>query len=98
MLWKIWYDDESVVTDEDMKWEDAPSRGVLIILHYQTDTKKQVHMGADYYLMRSNTIISFHIKDLHDHISLGIPKGAVKFGRWCPDDVWKRVYNQVFKK
>lgn len=98
MLWKIWYDDESVVASEDMKWEDAPPYGVLIILHYQKDNKKQVHMGSDYYLRRDNTIISFHIKDLHDHILLGVPKGAVKFGRWCPDDVWERVHDQVFKK
>ncbi len=98
MLWKIYYDNESIVTNEDMQWKDAPAYGVLIILHYQSTGKHQVHMGSDYYLIRDDTIISFHIKDLHDHLLLGIPKGAVKFGRWCPDDIWQRVHDRVFKK
>lgn len=98
MLWKIYYDDESVVTDENMRWEDAPPHGVLIILHYQSNGKCQVHMGHDYYLIRDYTIISFHIKDLHEHLLLGILKGAIKFGRWCPDNVWQRVHNKVFGK
>jgi hypothetical protein len=98
MSWKIYYDDETVVVNKDMKWEDLPAHGVLFVLHYQKDGNKQIHMGADYYLMRKDTIMSFQIKDLHEHLLLGIGKGAVKFGRWCPDDVWKRVHDKVFQE
>jgi hypothetical protein len=98
MLWKIYYDDESIITNEDMEWKDAPAYGILIILHYQPNGKYQIHMGSDYYLMRDNTVMSFPIKDLHDHLLLGIPKGAIKFGRWCPDKIWKKVHDKIFGK
>ncbi len=96
MSWKIYYDDESVVTSEDITWEQVPSYGVLIIREYPQEGTPQAHMGFDYYLMRQGTIISFSIKDLHDHLLLGIPQGSIKFGRWCPDDVWRRVHDQAF--
>jgi len=98
MKWEIYYDDETKITSDDMKWENLSPHGVLIIIHYQNDNKKQIHMGADYYLMRNGTVISFPIKDLHEHLLLGIPKGAIKFGRWCPDDVWERVHRKVLEK
>lgn len=97
MLWKIYYDDETAITSEEMNWEDLPPHGVLFVLHYQKNGHKQIHMGSDYYLMREKTIMSFHIKDLHEHLLLGIKRGAVKFGRWCPDDVWQRVHNRVLQ-
>ena len=55
-----------------------------------------IHMGADYYFIRGDTIIDCSLKDLHQHIVLGIPSGVMKFGRWCPDDVWDRVHARVF--
>ena len=97
-LWEIYYDDERVISSEDMSWEEAPAYGILIIMHYQPDGIAQVHMGSDYYLMRDNTVISFNPQDLYQHLLLGIKKDAVKFGRWCPDDIWHRVHCKAFGK
>jgi hypothetical protein len=98
VLWRIYYDDESVITNEDMSWEDTPTYGILFVKQYSSDNQSQIHMGSDYYLMRNNTVISFNPIDLQQHLVLGITKGAIKFGRWCPDDVWKRVHKKIFGK
>jgi hypothetical protein len=96
MRWEIYYDDESVVSDLDVVWEDAPNEGVLFILEYYPDDRKMVHMGMDYYFMRYNTIISCSLADLHTHLSLGFAPNAVKFGRWTSDEIWNRVHDVVF--
>lgn len=96
MKWQIFYDDETVVSDSDMRWENAPAQGILFILEYMDNNNKMVHMGMDYYFMRDGTIISTGISALHTHLELGIAAGVIKFGRWCPDDVWKRVHDVVF--
>lgn len=97
MDWKIYYDDETIKTSDNYKWEKICNYGILIIMHYPKKGRPQIHMGQDYYLMRDNTVISFGLKDLHDHMAQGINKGAIKFGRWAPDDIWQRVHDKVFK-
>jgi len=96
MLWQIFYDDETVVSDLDMTWENAPLYGVLFVVEHNPDLTRNVHMGQDYYIMRNNTIISFNSYDLARHIELGINPRSCKFGRWTPDDVWTRVHDTVF--
>ncbi len=95
MQWQIFYDDETVVSDLDMMWEQAPTQGVLFVLEY-LDSNKMVHMGMDYYFIRGSTIISTSLVGLHTHLELGLVAGTIKFGRWCPDDVWQRVHDVVF--
>lgn len=95
MKWQIFYDDETVVSDLDMIWEQTPTQGVLFVLEY-IQNNKMVHMGMDYYFIRDGTIISTSLVGLHTHLELGLGAGAIKFGRWCPDDVWQRVHNVVF--
>ncbi len=94
--WKIWYDDSHVVSSEESSWEDAPEDGVLIVMEYFPDEKQMVHMGADYYMMRDDTIIDFSLVHLDRHLKHGIPKGSMKFGRWATDEMWARVHEQVF--
>lgn len=96
MGWQIFYDDETIVSNLDMVWEDAPLYGVLFVLEDFPDRTKLVHMGMDYYMKRGSTLISFSEGDVKMHMELGIPVRSAKYGRWAPDDVWQRVYNLVF--
>lgn len=96
MVWEIYYDDESVISSSGIRWHDAPSRGVLFVLETDEIGKRMVHMGMDYYFMRNDSIISCHPLALHEHLLLGIDPGAMKFGRWSPNDVWKRVHGKIF--
>jgi hypothetical protein len=105
MGWSIHYDDESIFSDKNGSWHEAPCYGVLIIIEDRTweepdsvtgEYYKLVHMGSDYYLLRNEQIISFGIKDLHQHLDLGIAPHSIKYGRWTDNDVWTRVHNKVF--
>ncbi len=96
MIWEIFYDDETVVSDLDVTWTNAPSQGVLFVLEYMENNNKMVHMGMDYYFMRDGTVISTNLNGLHSHLELGLGAGAIKFGRWCPNDIWQRVHDVVF--
>jgi hypothetical protein len=98
MKWEIYYDDETVVNDEDVAWHDCSAHGVLFVLEYLPNDKKMVHMGMDYYLMRDRSLMSFSGNSLNEHLLLGIDKGAIKFGRWAPNDVWERVQNKIFPR
>ncbi len=91
-LTKIWYDDE---TTFEGNWKDAPAYGVLFIEDWLSETKL-IHMGADYYLMRDGSIMNFRLKDLHQHLVLGIEPGALKFGRWTSNEIWQKVHKRVF--
>lgn len=94
--WVIYYDDETVVTSEDSSWTGAPPFGVLIVVENNGGGKKAVHMGMDYYMMRDDTIMAFGDGSLPGHLLMGIPKGAMKLGRYAPKDVWQRVHDRVF--
>ncbi len=85
---KIWYDDETTYEGD---WNDAPAYGVLFV-----QEPKMVHMGADYYLKHDGSIMNFRLKDLHQHLVLGIEPGAIKFGRWTSNEIWKKVHAKVF--
>ncbi len=96
MGWKIYYDDETIVDNNLVKWEDTPPQGVLFVLEIYKNGKSMVHMGMNYYFMRDGTIISCNLQDLHTHLTLGMKLGYLKFGRWTPNDVWERVHKRVF--
>ncbi len=95
-MWKIYYDDESVITNDDMSWEDVPLYGVLFVVENYTERRRIVHMGMDYYMKKNNTIISCNDGNIKMHIELGLSARCTKFGRWAPDDIWDRVHNIVF--
>lgn len=95
-MWKIYYDDESVITSDDMSWKEAPLYGVLFVVEHYGDGKQMVHMGMDYYINRDGSVISFGENNVKMHIELGIPARCAKYGRWAPNDVWQRVHDIVF--
>ncbi len=96
MCWEIYYDDETIISSNDMNWEDTPSNGVLFVKEINPSGTDLIHMGMDYYFKRDDTIISCGLAAIHSHMELGFGRGAVKFGRWAPDDIWKKVHNKVF--
>lgn len=83
MLWKIYYDDQSIVTSDDMAWKDAPYRDILSVEIFASGVKIP-GSGMEYYLMRGNSVIGFNQNSLHDHLFLGVDSGIVKFGSACP--------------
>jgi hypothetical protein len=50
MKWKLWYSDGSTFTHEDGSWEDAPSRGIVVLVYDDGETGREVEHGKDYYL------------------------------------------------
>jgi len=105
MGWTIYYDDESIFSDADGTWYDAPTYGVLFVQEDRTwdarnpvtsEYYKLIHMGSDYYLLRDNTIMAFREKELYQHLELGIDPHSLKYGRWTDNTTWKRVHDRVF--
>lgn len=96
MWWEVWYDGGQHCTGSSTEWTDLPDEGVLIVVEYTTDGKRNVHHGRDYYLLRGSTVMSFDSRSLHGQLKEGIPRGAIKFGRWVTDEAWKAAWNQAF--
>lgn len=97
IVWQIYYEDLSIYTYIDGLWEDAPPRGVLFVVEIQTNGRREIHMGMDYYYMNpmpNGFIDDFLEADVDDHTNLS--ESAVKSGVWVSDEVWSVVHKNVF--
>ncbi len=93
--WEIWYDDGSRLSSEQTEWNDAPPDGVLFVLETFEDGKKQVHMGADYYLMlEDGTIVDCTAAHMERHLRRLLPQ--LKYGRWSGNEIWEKAHEEVF--
>ena len=95
MNWKIWYDDDTTVagaTEEE--WSSYNRDGILIIREYGYKSPL-VHMGMDYYWFENSQIMSCNLKDLHGYLRRLEGLKNVKFGRWCNNDLWKKVHDEA---
>lgn len=96
--WRVYYDDGTAKEADVSGWHQLPDSGVLFVLELWRRTPSSgpnLFRGRDYYLLRDHTLMAFDGESLHDHLRLGIEKGAIKFGRWAPDETWRRAQERV---
>lgn len=92
-MWAIFYDDGSMFSSEDGKWEDAPSDGVLYVLCKRGDVV-QTLSGSDHYILLDDETVA-------DTDDLGplLRKWGVKFGRWTThakmEEIGRRVADEA---
>lgn len=92
MTWTIWYDSGETITVDAAGWPAAPDEGVQIVVRDRTC----VYYGRDYYLLRGTTAMAFDADGLPGQLREGIPRGAIKFGRWIEDERWRAIWNRAF--
>lgn len=90
-MWKIYYADGSTFSSEDGSIEDAPARGVQVIIQPDKGVVWATQTGQDYYIWRDGRWWACDIFGLFDFLIEG---GQVKFGRTITTD----EFNEIFQR
>lgn len=92
--WAIYYDDETVYTNEDGPVEEAPKRGVQAIAQRSDRVGVRTLSGHDFYWWEDDTWFGGDKFGLFDHLSLPGEK-VVFFGRSMRDDEFRELLKKI---
>jgi len=90
MDWKIYYEDGTTFSDSDGKPEEAPARGVQIIMQAEPHLGREILRATDFYIRKNEQWFAVDHFGLFDYLSNPGLK-TVKFGRYIPNDEYARV-------
>lgn len=82
--WKLYFDDGSVFSSLNGRWEDAPADGIQVLVEFYEDGTKKLHLERDYYILDEGK--AYGTNNLNPWLR---KKREVKFGRWSADDKFK---------
>lgn len=91
--WRVWYDDGSSVSSEDVAPEDAPLDGVVAIGEEDDEGKKQIYWGQDYYQWTGDGWRCGRLADLERWLRGDYP--TLKYGRWTPHTFWQSIREAI---
>lgn len=95
MTWKIYYGDGSTFSSDDGSREEAPARGVQVIIQDDSDIVWTTETGGDYYVWRDGRWWAVDQFGLYDFL---IESGLVKFGRTITTPEFQDVFEQARKE
>lgn len=88
--WKLYYDNGSVLSSLETKWEDAPPDGIQVLVEFYDDGSKKLHIERDYYILDDGKAYGTN------NINPWLRKyGIVKFGRWSSDDKFQELIKKA---
>lgn len=93
MDWRIYYDTGDTFTNEDGMLEDAPSRGVLVIVQADAETGRSFWKDCDYYWWTMGYWVGGDLAGLLDHLA-DCRLAKVLQGRTVPD----RIYRDIVRR
>lgn len=92
--WVIFYDDGSTFSSDTGRWEDAPARGVQVIVFEDDRTKWAMRHGGDFFGLADNGApLGLDHEGLIDYVA--DVRGLVKVGRMLSQDGFDVVYQRA---
>lgn len=88
--WKLYYDNGSVLSSLEAKWEDAPPDGIQILVEFYDDGSKKLHIERDYYILDDGK--AYGTNNINPWLR---KNGIVKFGRWTADDKFQELIKKA---
>jgi hypothetical protein len=92
LRWRIHYLDGSTVSSCAMTWVQAPSTGIVAVVHQCGDSPVRVELGTPYYLQEENYVIRVWDPTLYLR-----RMGTVKFGRWARTDIFNGAWDEALR-
>lgn len=91
--WKIFYDDGSSLSSDNVSPEDAPKDGVQVIVEQKANNTIMCHQGQEYYYWTGENWVSGGLASLERWLRKELPN--LKYGRWTSDTVWRKVLEEI---
>lgn len=90
LSWCIYYPDGKTFSSDDGAPQDAPARGVQVIVQEDYDVGFHLQTGDDYYLWNGEKFVGVDIFGLFDFL---IETGLVKFGRMITNAEYREIFD-----
>ena len=89
LRWVIWYDDGSTYSSDDGAPETAPLDGIQGIREWDDEGTTARYLARDYYEWTGDGWRCGDLSDLEKWLRHDRPQ--LKYGRWAPHGVWRRI-------
>ena len=101
--WRIYYNDESTFDAEQGEPWDAPKTGVLAVVYYNVDNRREIGASKDFYWYDEQPVYkdikggSWFAGDVSGYYQYMFGKGrkTVLFGAIVHDVIWRRMLKRI---
>ena len=90
--WLIYYDNGETYSSDDGMWEDAPARGVQVIVYEHPDVGWALCHGGDFFRLADRPI-AMDVFGMLDHVADVL--GVIKVGRMLSQVEFNEVYQRA---
>lgn len=87
--WKIYYDDGTEFSSEEVEPEEAPLDGIQGILEFRDNNTAHPYEGFDYYYWTGDSWAAGYLNDLERWLRRELPR--LKYGRFCRNAVFLKI-------
>ena len=84
--WKVYYDNGKEISSQDSSWEEIPFDGILALVEFYSDGRREVHHSRDYYILDDGK--AYGTNNIHPYLQ---KMRTVKMGRWSKDGLFQDI-------